>query len=249
MAILGERDAVWLAETGLYIFLEALLLVWAFTTDYIIDTGPLGFGEIDFFFTMAMAWICIVFSTKSTIAFLKRRSWRAISDEWKGPITDIKPTKYIKAESVNEDLAVNQLAIYPTGGTSKPSVRGMSGVRFLIFPHFYSETIGGNRIIMAKLQSYPKGKHGNILYHIIDNIKKLKGYKYNKTMIMVGEDYDPKFAVDKTEGWVVSENLISTSNLMAEASINRNHNDKAEDSQRIRMELRKYGVIVEDEVT
>lgn len=248
MSLMNERDAVWMAETGLYLLLEALLLAWAFTTDYELDTGAMGLGIIDPFFTLAMIWIGVVFSTKSTIAFLKRKSYRGLSDEWKGPLTDIKPYKFIKAETHDGKTAVNQLAIYPTGGTSKPSVRGMTGTKFLIFPEFYSMIFGGYVIIMAKLQTYNKGSHGDLLSHIVNKMSRIRGYKFNNTKIAVGEDYDPKFAVEIDNEWVVKETLTVSSNLMAEASINRKHNDMMEDSYRTRMQLRKYGYKPEEEI-
>jgi len=240
-----EDDGFRWAERFAYIILAILLFAWAAISDIDVPTGVLGLGRVDPFFFLGVFWIAIVFSTKAGIAFLQRKSYRGISGVWKGPLTDIKSDNDIGHQSKIIDgisqIAVNELAIYPTGGTSKPSVRGFTGVRFLIFPKYYCVKIGGYVIIMTKMATYPKGTHGNLLPHITEAMTKEKGFRFNHTMIAVGETPDPKWAVEENGEWIVRDAPDQALNVIEEASICRKLNDMMEDGYRSRLKLRAYG--------
>lgn len=242
-----EADVFKWGERFAYILFAILLFTWAFVSDLEMDLRWFGLGYVDPFFTFGVMWIGVVFIMKAGIAFLQRRSYRAMSDEWKGPLTDIKTDKIIGREGKTGAVAVNELAIFPTGGTSKPSVRGFTGTRFLIFPLFYSVIIGGYVIIMTKLRTYPKGSHGDLLYHIVNTMKKQKGFERNHTRIAVGENPDPKWAVWHNKEWVIGPDIVQGSNIVSEESINRKHNDLIDEGYRTRMELDKYGPLPEEE--
>lgn len=235
------------AERFAYILLAVLLFTWAFMSDIEMDFRLLGLGYVDPLFTLGVMWIGIVFIMKGTIAMLQRRSYRAMSDEWKGPLTDIKPYKIIEGDTNNKGIAVNELTVVPTGGTSKPSVRGFTGIRFLVFPHFYSTIIGGYVIIMTKMHSYPKESHGDILPHIINSMNKLKGFRLNHTRIVIGENPDPKWPVNVDGEWVIKEEPSQILNLVEEASVCRKYNDFNEDAYRSREQLKAFGYRPEED--
>lgn len=239
MLKIETTDGFQWAERFAYIIFAVLLFAWASVSDIEMDFRVIGLGYIDPFFSLGVAWIGVVFIMKGTIAMLQRRSYRGMSDEWKGPLTDYKPDKVIGHALKDGKVAVNQLAIFPTGGTSKPSVRGFTGTRFIVFPNFYSVVLGGYVIIMTKLHTYPKGTHGDLLSHIITTMNKQKGFRQNHTRIAVGENPDPKWAVEVNGEWIVRKAPGQSVNMMREASICRKHNDFIDDANRSRIKLSK----------
>lgn len=241
-----DSDGFLWAERFAYILLAVLLFTWAFVSEIEIDLRSIGLGYVDPFFTLGVMWIGIIFIMKGTIAVLQRKSYRGLGDIWKGPLTDIKTNKSIGHSIFDGGLAINQLAIFPTGGTSKPCVRGFSGTRFIVFPIFYSVVFGGYVIIMSKLHSYPKKTHGDLLTHITTTMKKQKGFVFDYTKIIVGEHLDPKWAVKTDNGWVIEDAPSGSLNMVEEASICRMQYDMIEEAYRAREQLKIYGYIPAD---
>jgi hypothetical protein len=236
-----DREGFQVGEKFAYIVFAALLFMYAFISDLELDLTSIGFGHIDPFFTLGVLWITAIFSLKTTIAKLQRKSSRGMSDEWKGPLTDFKPKSTIGQELHNNEPVVNDLAIFPTGGTSKPSVQGFAGVRYLVFPLFYSVTIGGHIIIMTKMKIYRKYDHGDIMQHIMNALVKMKRFTKDHTRVAIGEFPDGKWATWEHNEWIVKRAITENVNLVEEAATCRTHNDLMDESYRLRNKLGKIG--------